>query len=389
MPWQNQSGGGGGPWGGGGNGGGGGGGQGPWGGRGGGSTPPPDLEEMLRRSQNKLKGMFPGGASFGWWLLVIPLALAVLWAITGFYRVQPDEQGVPLIFGKWNGLTTAEGLHWNPPSPIGQVFTPKVTRSNQANIGGRAVESRRRGSGRDASEESSMLTSDQNIVDLQFTVFWKIKNAGEFLFRIRNPEATVRIAAESVMREVVGQTTFDKVVTVGREEIERRANDLLQKILDQYEAGILVEGVKLQKSEPPPEVIDAFLDVQRARQDKDRLKNEAEAYANSIVPVARGQAEQMTRGAEAYKQRLLKEAEGEAARFDSVYQAYKTAPEVTRRRMYLETMGEVLGSAQKVIIDQKGGAGGGVVPYLPLPEIQKRATGGSVKPAAAPSPKQK
>jgi membrane protease subunit HflK len=293
---------------------------------------------------------------------------------------------VQLVFGKWDGLTTTEGLHWNWPRPIGQAFTPKVTRSNQVNIGGVSSDSRRRGSSRDGSEESSMLTSDQNIVDLQFTVFWRIKNAGEFLFWIRNPEATVKIAAESVMREVVGQTPFDKVVTIGREEIERRANELLQTILDQYQAGILVEGVKLQKSEPPAEVIDAFLDVQRARQDKDRKKNEAEAYANSIVPEARGEAAQMTRGAEAYKQRLLKEAEGEAARFDSVYQAYKTAPQVTRRRMYLETMGEVLGAAQKVIIDQKGASGGGVVPYLPLPEIQKRARGGSGEPAAAAAP---
>lgn len=379
MPWQNQSGGGG-PWGGGG----GGGGQGPWGGRGGGSTPPPDLEEMLRRSQDKLKRMFPGGGSFGKLLPAIVLILIVLWGVTGFYRVQPDEQGVPLVFGKWDGLTTAEGLHWNWPRPVGQVFTPKVTTSNQVNIGVAAA-SRRGASARDRADESMMLTSDQNIVDLQFTVFWKIKNAGDFLFNIRNPEATVTVAAESVMREVVGQTPFNDVVTVGREAVEQRSQELLQKILDQYQSGILIEGIKLQNSAPPSEVIDAFLDVQRARQDKDRLQNEAEAYANSIVPEARGRSEQMVRAGEAYKERLLKEAEGEAARFDSVYQAYKTAPEVTRRRMYLETIGEVLGSAQKVIIDQQGGARGGVVPYLPLPEIQKRASGKSTEsPAASP-----
>lgn len=379
MPWQNQSGGGG-PWGGGG-----GGGQGPWGGRGGGSTPPPDIEEILRRSQDKLKGMIPGGGSFGRLLPIILIGVVVLWLATGFYRVQPDEQGVPLVFGKWDGLTTSEGLHWNWPRPVGQVFTPKVTRSNQTNIGGRAVETGRRVPGRGRADESSMLTSDQNIVDLQFTVFWKIKNAGDFLFNIRNPEPTVTVAAESVMREVVGQTLFTDVVTVGREAIEQRTQALLQKILDQYNAGIQIEGVKLQNAAPPPEVIDSFLDVQRARQDKDRLKNEAEAYANSIVPEARGQAEQLTRAAEAYKARLLKEAEGEAARFNSVYEAYKTAPEVTRRRMYLETLGQVLGSAQKVIIDQEGGSRG-VVPYLPLPEIQKRAVGGSKEPAATPSP---
>lgn len=374
MPWQNQ-GGGGGPWGGGS---GGGGGQGPWGGGsgggGGGGKPPPDLEEMLRRSQDRLKTIFPGGGSAGKLLPLIIIVVIGLWFATGFYRVQPDEQGVELVFGHWSGNTTTEGLHWNWPGPIGDVFTPKVTRSNRVQVGYRAGSegSRRGASERDVTEESVMLTSDENIVDLQFTVLWKIKNAGEFLFNIRNPEGTVKVAAESVMREVVGQTNFDKTVTVGREEIEARANELLQNILDQYGAGILIEAVQLQKSDPPADVIDAFNDVQRARQDKSRLKNQAEAYANSIVPEARGQAEQMVRDAEAYRERLLKEAEGEAKRFTSVYDAYKTAPEVTRRRMYLETMGNVFGSAQKVIVDQKGGSGQGVVPYLPLPEIQKR-----------------
>lgn len=374
MPWQNQ--GGGGPWGGGG----GGGAQGPWGGRGGsgggggGGTPPPDLEEMLRRSQDRLKTMFPGGGSAGKFIPLIIIVMVGLWFATGFYRVQPDEQGVELVFGKWNGNTTVEGLHWNWPGPIGEVFTPKVTRSNRVQVGYRAGESgSRRGTAeRDVAEESVMLTSDENIVDLQFTVLWKINNAGQFLFNIRNPEATVKTAAESVMREVVGQTNFDQAVTVGRQEIESRANELLQVILDQYGAGILIEAVQLQKSDPPPDVIDAFNDVQRARQDKSRLKNQADAYANSIVPQARGQAEQMVRDAEAYRERLLKEAEGEAKRFLSVYDAYRAAPEVTRRRMYLETMGEVFGSAQKVIVDQNGDSGQGVVPYLPLPEIQKR-----------------
>ena len=381
MPWQNQ--GGGGPWGGGG------GGQGPWGGRGGGGggggTPPPDLEEMLRRSQDKLKKVFPGGGSTGKLIPLIVLVVAGLWLATGFYRVQPDEQGVELVFGDWSGLTTNEGLHWNWPTPIGEVYTPKVTRSNRVQIGYRAgLDDGRRSSQRDVAEESVMLTSDENIVDLQFTVLWRIKDAGQFLFNIRNPEVTVKIAAESVMREVVGQTNFDKTVTVGREEIESRANALLQAILDQYGAGIEIEAVQLQKSDPPPDVIDAFNDVQRARQDKSRLMNQAEAYANSVVPEARGQAEQTIRAAEAYRERLLKEAEGEAKRFLSVYEAYRTAPEVTRRRMYLETLGEVFGSAQKVIVDQKGGAGPGVVPYLPLPEVQKRVRTEREQPESQP-----
>lgn len=372
MPWQNQSGG---PWGGGG------GGQGPWGGRGGGS-PPPDLEEMLRRSQDKLKSIIPGGGSTGKFIPLILVVVAGLWLVTGFYRVQPDEQGIELVFGKWNEKKMEQGLHWNWPSPIGSVFTPKVTRSNRVEIGyrGGPEGARRGGAIRDVNEESVMLTSDENIVELQFTVLWKIKDAGEFLFNIREPEATVKVAAESVMREIVGQTNFDQVVTIGREEIERRADTLLESVLDSYHAGIQVEAIQLQKSDPPADVIDAFNDVQRARQDKSRLQNEAQAYANSIVPEARGQAEQITRAAEADRERLLKEAEGEAKRFNSVYEAYRTAPDVTRRRMYLEALGDVLGSAQKVIIDRKSG-GPGVVPYLPLPELQKRAPVSSSQPA--------
>jgi modulator of FtsH protease HflK len=374
MPWQNQSGG---PWGGGG------GGQGPWGGRGGGGgNPPPDLEEMLRRSQDKLKSIIPGGGSPGKFAPLILLVVVGLWLVTGFYRVQPDEQGIELVFGKWNGKDTKQGLHWNWPSPIGTVYTPKVTRSNRVEIGyrGGPEGARRGGTVRDVNEESVMLTSDENIVELQFTVLWKIKNAGAFLFNIRDPEATVKVAAESVMREIVGQTNFDQVVTVGREEIERKADALLESVLDSYHAGIQVEAIQLQKSDPPADVIDAFNDVQRARQDKSRLQNEAQAYANSVVPEARGQAEQITRGAEADRERLLKEAEGEAKRFNSVYEAYRTAPDVTRRRMYLEALGDVLGSAKKVIIDKKAG-GPGVIPYLPLPELQKRAPASSAHPA--------
>ncbi|MEM9681659.1 MAG: FtsH protease activity modulator HflK [Pseudomonadota bacterium] len=384
MPWQNQSGG---PWGGGG--GGGGGGQGPWGGRGGGGggNPPPDLEEMLRRSQDKLKNIIPGGGSAGKLIPLILIVVAGLWLATGFYRVQPDEQGIELIFGKWNGQQTPEGLHWNWPTPIGNVYTPKVTRSNRVEIGyrGGSDTGRRGGSLRDVGEESMMLTSDENIVDMHFTVLWKIDAAGDYLFNIRDPEATVKVAAESVMREVVGQTTFDQAVTIGREQIETKADELLQRVLNSYKAGILIEAIQLQKSDPPADVIDAFNDVQRARQDKERLQNEAQAYANSIVPEARGQAEQITRGAEAYRERLLKEAEGEAKRFNSVYEAYKTAPDVTRRRMYLEALGAVLGSAQKVIVDQKGGAGSGVVPYLPLPELQRRAQGNAAQSTAGSS----
>jgi membrane protease subunit HflK len=224
-------------------------------------------------------------------------------------------------------------------------------------------------------EESLILTGDQNIVDIDFTVQWKIKDAGKFLFNIRDPRATVKVAAESAMREVVGQREFDWAVQgEGRGEIQAVTKGLLQKILDSYEAGIEVREVQLQQSDPPKEVLDAFNDVQRARQDKERLQNEAEAYANSIVPEARGRSEQMIQQAEAYKQQQISEAQGEAQRFLSVYKAYKAAPDVTRRRMYLETFGEIFGSANKIIMDS-GASNSGIVPYLPLPEVQRGRVG--------------
>jgi membrane protease subunit HflK len=363
MPWSNQSGGGDngqGPWGGG------------SGGGGGGGRPPPDIEDMLRKGQERVRTLIPGGGASPKIILLLVVVAILLWLATGFYRVQPGQQGVALIFGKAY-KSTPPGLDYNLPAPIGEVFTPRVDLSRRVDIGFRGAGdvTRGRSTERDVLEESLMLTGDQNIVDMDFTVFWKIKDASEYLFNIRGQENTVKIVAESAMREVVGQTPFDRAVTTDREDIQDKTRALMQEILDGYKSGILITTVQLQKSDPPSEVIDAFNDVQRARQDRDRLRNEAEAYANSIVPVARGLAEKDIQQAEGYRERQIQEARGEADRFTSVYEAYKVAPEVTRRRMYLETLGEVLGSARKVIIDQKGG-GQGVVPYLPLPEVQKR-----------------
>lgn len=373
MPWSNQSGGGGG--------------QGPWGGggRGGSGGPggqPPDIEELIRKGQERVRGMIPGGGASPMIIGLIIVVVIAVWLATGFYRVQPGQQGVALIFGKVVDQTVP-GLHYNLPAPIGEVFTPQVEELRRVDIGFRSTGdiSRGRTAERDVLEESLMLTSDQNIVDMDFTVFWQIKNARDYLFNIRGPEATVKVAAESAMREVVGQTPFDQAVTVERQQIEDKTRDLLQQILDQYKSGILIANVQLQKSDPPSEVIDAFNDVQRARQDRARLQNEAQAYANSIVPVARGLAEKDIQEAKAYREQQIQEAQGEADRFSSVYDAYKTAPEVTRSRMYLEAMGAVMGSARKIIIDQKSGSG--VVPYLPLPELEKSR---SKPPAVAPAP---
>ena len=372
MPWSNQNGGG--PWGGGGSGG-----KGPWGGGSGGQQPP-DIEELLRRSQDRVKKIIPGGG--GKWLIIVALVGAVLvWGLTGVYRVQEGERGLELVFGKWDQLETLPGLRYNYPIPIGKTHIVNVQISNRLDIGFNSGDEggRSRASTQANLRESLMLTSDQNIADIEVRVAWRVGEPAKFLFNILNPEGTVRVAAESSMREVVGQTTFVDVVGEGRGAVEARTMALLQSILDGYDVGIIIEDVQIQKSRPPAQVVDAFDDLQRAEQDKERLENEAQAYANSVVPEARGDAQRMIQEAEAYRQRQISEAEGEAQRFLSVYESYRQAPEVTRRRMYLETLGEVFGSAEKVIIDS-GAGGSGVVPYLPLPELQKRQPG--TQPAA-------
>jgi modulator of FtsH protease HflK len=367
MPWSNQGGG----WQGGG-------GQGPWGGRpGGGGQQPPDLEELLRRSQEKVKRLFPGGAGGGFGgnrrgLVLIPLIVVAIWLASGFYRVQPDEQGVVLRFGEWI-KTTQPGLNWHFPSPIESVFTPKVTRVNRVEIGFVGPsELGRGGSVRDVPNESLMLTGDENIVDINFVVLWQIKDAGQFLFNIRDPEPTVKAVAESVMRETIGKTPIVEATTEGRATIELAAREQMQQILDGYAAGILVNQVQLQKVDPPSEVIDAFRDVQRAQADRERAQNEAEAFANDILPRARGEAERLLQEAQAYRQEVVARADGDAQRFVSVYDEYVKAQDVTLKRIYLETMEDVLRDMNKVVIDSSA-SGAGVVPYLPLPELERRA----------------
>jgi membrane protease subunit HflK len=365
MPWNNQGGG----WQGGG-------GQGPWGGRPGGGQQPPDLEELLRRSQEKVKRLFPGGAGgLGGnrrGLVLIPLVVVAIWLASGFYRVQPDEQGVVLRFGEWI-KTTQPGLNWHFPSPIESVETPKVTRVNRVEVGfvGPA-ELGRGGSTRDVPNESLMLTGDENIVDINFVLLWQIKDAGQFLFNIRDPEPTVKAVAESVMRETIGKTPIVEATTEGRGAIELAAREQIQQILDAYGAGILVNQVQLQKVDPPSEVIDAFRDVQRAQADRERLQNEAEAFANDILPRARGEAERLLQEAQAYRQEVVARADGDAQRFVSVYNEYVKARDVTIKRIYLETMEDVLRDMNKVVIDSSA-KGSGVVPYLPLPELERRA----------------
>jgi membrane protease subunit HflK len=375
MPWKSQ---GGGPWGGGGGGGG------PWGGGGGSGGPfggggrgpqPPDIEEMLKRSQDRVKRLLPGaGGAKG--LILLLIAVVGFWSLSGIYRVEPGQQGVELLFGKYV-KRTAPGLHIWFPSPIGEVIKPDVERTNTMNIGFRGTGDVVRGTGRDVPLESLMLTSDQNIIDIDFVVQWRIKNAADYLFNIRDPDTTIKLASESSMREVIGQTNLEDALTVKRQVVQQDAKALLQQILDDYKTGIAIAEIQLLKVDPPQEVIDAFNDVQRAKQDQERSINEATAYKNDIVPRAKGEAQKMIQAATAYKEQVVKEAEGEAKRFISVYETYLANKDVTTRRLFLERMQDVLSKSEKVIIDRgEGGSGGsGVVPYLPLPELKKRSGG--------------
>jgi membrane protease subunit HflK len=365
MPWSNKGGG----WQGGGGGDGDGGG--PWG-QGGGGQQPPDLEEILRRGQDNLKKFMPGGGGSGKIVVLIGLVLVALWASSGFYKVGADEQGVVMRFGEYDGLPKPPGLHYHLPSPIETALTPKVTRINRIDVGYRTSgDTGRTTARRDVSEESLMLTGDENIVDIDFAVFWRIKDAGQYLFNIDNPEATVKATAESAMREIIGKTNIAAAFAEGRQKIEQSTLELLQKVLDGYSSGIQVTEVKLQKVDPPAAVIDSFRDVQRAKADAERLRNEAEGYSNDILPRARGEAEQMIQEASAYKAEVVARAEGDANRFLAVYNEFVQAKDITTKRLYLETMEEVLRGMTKIVIDGKGGQG--VVPYLPLPELKKRS----------------
>jgi membrane protease subunit HflK len=366
MPWSNQ---GGGPWG---TGGGSGGGKGPWGSgpQPSGSTPP-DFEEFLRRSQEKLRSVLPGGNLGGKGLGLIVLAAIAIWGLSGFFRVDPDELGVVLRFGKYV-RDAKPGLNYHLPYPIESVLTPKVTRVNRIDIGMRLVEDLRRGTTmRDVPEESLMLTGDENIVDVDFSVFWLVKpdGAGDYLFNIQQPEGTVKAVAESAMREIVGRSTLQPILTT-RQPVETAVQELMQSTLNKYGAGITITQVQLQKVDPPSQVIDSFRDVQAARADLERAQNEAQTYANKVVPEARGKAAQITQGAEAYREQTVAEAKGATSRFLKVYDEYKKAPDVTRQRMYLETMERLFGGTDKIIMDS--GASSGVVPYLPLDQLMRR-----------------
>ncbi|TYC51690.1 FtsH protease activity modulator HflK [Rhodobacterales bacterium] len=388
MPWSNQSGGGG-PWKGGGNNGGpwgGGNNNGPWGGgpnRGGGGTPP-DLEELLKRTQDRMKNVLPGGGG-GLGLIGVLIVIGVVvigWLATGFYVVDEGEVGVELVLGEVADQTPP-GLNYNWPYPIGEVYRPQVELQRETTVGvDETVSAAGAVRARDVPEESLMLTGDENIVDVGFKVLWRIKNTREgindFLFNIQDPSSTVKAVAESAMREVVGASNIDSILTENRVSIQNDVDSLMQKTLDAYQAGIEVAEVQMQRVDPPAQVIDAFRDVQAARADQERIRNEAEAYANRIVPEARGESARVLEAANGYREQTIAEATGQSQRFTKIYDQYKNAPDVTRERMYLETLEKVLGANNKIIIDSDS-SGSGVLPFLPLNDLNGRGNASSAR----------
>ncbi len=330
---------------------------------------PPSLDDLIKNFQKNIN-KFSGGKSGGSKPIILGLIVILgLYIASGLYRVLPDEQGVVLRFGKFVH-TTQPGLHYHLPLPFERALTPKVTKVNRVDVGFRPASDTGRSSGvGNVPEESLMLTGDENIVDINYSVFWVIKDAKNFLFNIQSPVETVKAISETAMREVIAKNEIQTILTEGRSNIELEVQDIIQKILDEYGSGIQITQVQTQQADPPAQVIDAFRDVQAARADRERSKNEAEAYANDVIPRARGEAEQVLQQAEAYKKEVVAKAEGEASRFLAIYNEYKNAKQVTQERMYLETMEKVLADIDKVIIDKNSGSG--VVPYLPLPELKK------------------
>ena len=360
MPWKNQSGGGGGPWGGGGNGGGGGG---PWGqgprGPSGPQGSPPDLEDIIRRGQDRLKNVLPGGGAGSSVIVAIgAVVLLAFWAIQSVYTVQPDELAVELRFGQPKEQLSEPGLHfhWWPIETVRKVNTAE-----------KLVDL---GEVRGSTSSGLMLSGDQNIVDVKFSVAYQVADPRAYLFQVVEPDEMVRQIGESAMREAVGRRPAQDIFRDDRQGIAESVREIIQSTLDAYQTGININAISIEDAAPPREVADAFDEVQRAEQDEDRFVEESNQYSNQQLGRARGEAAQVREDAAAYKNRVVLEAQGEAQRFISVYNEFAKAPDVTRKRLYLETMEKVMQGASKVIVEQ--GNGQGVVPYLPLPALQNR-----------------
>ncbi len=347
-------------------------GGGPWGGGGGHSGGPdsPDMEEMLKRAQDNFKGVMPGGFGGGKAIFLAIFGLIALWFVSGFYVVNPGEHAVVQRFGAWSRTQAEPGLGYRLPTPIEAVSIINVEEIRKMSIGFSEAFARGRSTSslRDVPEESLMLTSDRNIVSLHLEIQWNIKSSEDYVFEIRDQENTIKKVAESAIREIVGQTNMFPIITNKRQEVADQTKIIIQKNLDEYSSGVNITGVLIQRAELHPDVQGAFQDVQSAKQDAEDVKNRADAYRADILPKARGRAIQMSQEAQAYKQSAIARAEGDADRFNSVYTAYLGGKDVTRERIYLETLEKVLSNAQKIILSE---GGQGVVPYLPLNELQQ------------------
>ncbi|MFI5002147.1 MAG: FtsH protease activity modulator HflK [Reyranellales bacterium] len=344
-------------------------------------------KHVIRRGQERLRNLIPGGFGSFKGLLLIVLAAIVIWLLTGFFRVQPNQQAVQLIFGKPYGKPVEPGLHYNLPGPIGAVEVVNVQDQRRTVIGSRNAVDRspyNRGT-RQTSTENLMLTGDENIVDIEFAVLWTIKDVFKYAFAVRNGEENVRAGAEAVMREVIGKSNLQYAQTDGRSKIEQDVKDLLQRVLDDYGLGVRIAQIQLLRVDPPQEVIGAFRDVQAARADKEKNINEANTYRNQVLPRAKGEAASIIQKGEAYKAQIIARASGDAQRFDQVYEQYAKNKDITTERLYLDTMEEVLRNVNKVMID-KGASGSGVVPYLPLPELKTSQPQGVTQPPRQTQP---
>jgi membrane protease subunit HflK len=398
MPFNSNQGGGG-PWGGGGNRGGGG--RNPWGsgsgggGGGGGGGQGPDLDDLIRKGRDQLRVILggrgggprgPGGGRRGpsWFEKGLPILIPALllggWLLQSFYRVDTSERSVELFLGEFRGIGE-EGLNFAPWPFVTYEILP-VTRENTVNIG-------LGGTAAGRNDRGLMLTGDENIVDIGFQVVWNIRRPDEFLFNLAEPEQTIRSVAESAMREVIGQRELKPILNRDRAVISQEVQELIQATMDSYSSGVNIIRVNFDEADPPAQVIDAFRDVQAAAQDRDTAEKRAEAFANETLAEARGRAAQILQDAEAYRAQVINDAKGEAARFSAIYREYASAPEVTRKRMFLETMEKVFGDVDKIIIDDSvsGGAGGGqgVVPYLPLNELRRQTSRGDTSGRGAAS----
>jgi len=346
----------------------------PWGG--GRDQGPPDLDEVFRKLSNKLGGLFGssggGGAPAALGLWIVIAIVLVIWLLSGLYIVEQGRRGVELRFGRYSE-TTQPGLRYHFPYPIERVEIVDVEQRRAIEIGYRPGS--RQSAIRSVPREALMLTQDENIVDVRLSVQFQIKDPRDFLFNVIDPILTLRQVVESAVRETVGKSTMDFVLTEGRSDVVADVEALSQAILDQYGTGLILTNVNLQDAQPPEEVQDAFADAIKAREDEQRLKNEAEAYANEILPKARGQAARRLEEAAAYREQVIARAEGEASRFTQLLGEYEKAPEVTRERLYLETMENVLTATPKVMIDPEGGTNS--LFYLPLDRILQQREGTS------------